>query len=331
MGILVRVVLLAATVGGAAATAAEGQAPGPSLARAQEAEARLAFSEALHTYEALALNHPSSVEAPLARARAATLRAHGEGDFLPLAALEEARRAPHFHDDIDGATALASRADTFPAGPVRGEARLLAADVFLTKGHGHSASTLLRRVADDTAAEDLTARQAATLLVRQSVERGDISEALRDAAPRRTLVEPHLLAKVERLARRRNVRGGALALVALAVAATSLAFLRSSSDVRRRLKTEVRRTLPLVIAFAGTLALGGGLAKAYQPAAGIPFIALGVVIVPLLLLARGWAMMGAPQASHRWARSLTCGAAVFAVTFLLLEGLQPAYLEGFGL
>ncbi|MDB4995280.1 MAG: hypothetical protein JWM74_2712, partial [Myxococcaceae bacterium] len=58
-------------------------------------------------------------------------------------------------------------------------------------------------------------------------------------------------------------------------------------------------------------------------------------LVPLLLIARAWgAVAGSGESTGRWSRAFRAGlsaASVLAAGFLVLESVDVAYLEGFGL
>jgi hypothetical protein len=54
-------------------------------------------------------------------------------------------------------------------------------------------------------------------------------------------------------------------------------------------------------------------------------------VLPLVLLARLWSAVGSQAPAARVARSVLCGATVVATAFVLLETVNPVYLEGFGL
>jgi len=88
----------------------------------------------------------------------------------------------------------------------------------------------------------------------------------------------------------------------------------------------------VALPFVAFLAIGGGLlASKYESGNASPFVWLGAVVLPLLLLARAWAAVGAQTGRARAARAALCGGAVVAAAFTLLDVLDPQYLTGFGL
>jgi hypothetical protein len=89
---------------------------------------------------------------------------------------------------------------------------------------------------------------------------------------------------------------------------------------------------PVAVAFVAFVAIGGGaLAARYESGNARPFLLLGVLSWPLLLLARAWSAVGSLRLAARAGRALLCGAALMAAAFILLDTVNPDYLEGFGL
>jgi hypothetical protein len=94
----------------------------------------------------------------------------------------------------------------------------------------------------------------------------------------------------------------------------------------------LRGVAPLATLFVAFLALAGGiLASKYESGNSAPFLLLGSASLPLVLLARAWGAVGSPRSASRAVRALLCAATMFAAAFLVLEGLDPQYLSGFGL
>jgi len=94
----------------------------------------------------------------------------------------------------------------------------------------------------------------------------------------------------------------------------------------------LRSMLPAAVLFVAFVALGGGfLASQYETGNARPFLLLGAGVLPMVLLARLWSVVGSQARAARVARSLLCGAGVMATAFMLLEVMTPQYLEGFGL
>jgi hypothetical protein len=94
----------------------------------------------------------------------------------------------------------------------------------------------------------------------------------------------------------------------------------------------LRRVAPLAFAFAAYLAaVGGLLASRYEAGNAAPFLALGAAVIPIVLLARAWAAVGSLRVPARIGRALLSATTVFAAALAVLEAINPAYLDGFGL
>jgi tetratricopeptide (TPR) repeat protein len=121
-------------------------------------EADGAFARALTNYTACLGSMPTSRWARNARQRIAWLDERSEGEFKPLARLQRVRRDPSLANDAAEIEALASAAETFPTGVVRGEARMFVAETWL-KGMNRpkDAVTELRKVLDDPHTDRRTA------------------------------------------------------------------------------------------------------------------------------------------------------------------------------
>ena len=95
---------------------------------------------------------------------------------------------------------------------------------------------------------------------------------------------------------------------------------------------ELRKLAPVAAVFVAFVAVAGGvLASKYESGNAEPFLFLGAAVLPLLLLARAWSAVGSQTGAARAARALLCGATVVAAAFMLLDAMNPQYLEGFGL
>ncbi|MDF2697492.1 MAG: hypothetical protein K0S65_5875, partial [Labilithrix sp.] len=88
----------------------------------------------------------------------------------------------------------------------------------------------------------------------------------------------------------------------------------------------------LIVLYAAYVALAGAaLATGYEEGRARPFLLFGVVLVPLLLVARAWSAAGSTRALARAARAVLCATSALAAAFLVLEHVDVAYLEGLGL
>ena len=88
----------------------------------------------------------------------------------------------------------------------------------------------------------------------------------------------------------------------------------------------------VALAYAAYVALGGALlASGYEVETSKPFLWFGVVLVPIVLLARAWGAAGGETTAARVGRATLCALGALGAAFLLLEGIDVALLEGFGL
>jgi len=332
------VAALVATVASSAG-AAEDLPHGADASAAAEAYYRLGqtdedagdFAKARADDVACAGADPGGPWAWRASQRIAWLDARSEGGFAPLARLEQVRRSPTLSSDPQAIEALARDADAFPPGRVRVEARLLVAEAWLGRMHRSAdAQVELRKVTDDPATDPLTLRLAERELVDLLAREGRPDDAAQEATAHADRLDPHIVKQTARLARRRWVRYAAIAELAAFSALAAAALLRSrrGAEASRALRT----VAPIAIAFALYLGVGGGLlASRYESGNATPFLLLGAVALPLVLLARAWAAVGSRGARARWGRSLVCATSVVAAAFVLLDAVNPAYLDGFGL
>jgi hypothetical protein len=332
------VVAVAALVVGLSAPPAyaSGQAPVDEarveLDAAERAARELDFATALAAYERALELAPSASFAPKARARAADLRAHAEGAFAPLRALERVRRDPRLAADRAVVDGLARDADRFPDGRVRAEARLLAAGAYRhTFGDPGAAVAPLGAVLADGSADRLTRVLALDELVAIHRSMGALGAA-REAVDRYPTLSPPLHAEIHRLVRRERLRWvsalwlGALALIGVA----SAARLGWRLGLRALPAAVVR---PLAVAYALYVGAGAAVvARLYGTDDPRPFLLLGVGVLALDVLARAWRQAAVVQGPWaRLARAFVCGAGVLALAFLALERTEAGYLESFGL
>ncbi len=293
-----------------------------------------AFARALERDRACVAAAPQSRWAARAAHRIEWLRARSEGDFAPLAALERVRRDPALADDPDAISALAEQASDFPPGRVRVEARLLVAEAWLGRLHRpDEAIVQLRRVERDPQADPLSARLAEREIVDADLAKGALDDAAKEARAHAARLDPRFVTQVGRFARRRVILAGAVGEIVLFLSLAAAALARAAlRGALRNITSPVRRLGPTAAAFAAYIALvGGALASRYEQGTAIPFLWLGVILVPLVLCARAWSAVGATDRYARAGRALVSGASVVAAAFILLDTVNPAYLDGFGL
>jgi hypothetical protein len=299
---------------------------------AERAVADLRFDEALAAYDHAVELDPSASFARVARTRAADLRTHAEGGFGPLARLEAVRRRPtSTRDEIE---TLARDAERFPAGRVRSEAQLVAAEAFWHRfGEPDLAARALNAALSDASADRLTRALALSELVALERERGDL-DAARRAVSRYPDLAPNLRAEVERLVRRVWIGRFAIALVGFVLLIGLVAVVRALV-VHRRDPDEVLRKVVRSQSFAFALYIGGAasvLVRLHGEGDVRPFLWLGLGVLAVDMAARGWRCGFVDErAAVRVGRALACGAAVFAVAFLSLAYADATYLESLGL
>lgn len=293
-----------------------------------------AFARALARYDEGRALDPGSPRAPRAEARAAALRAHAEGDFAPFAKLERVRRDPALASDARTIDELVHDADGFPAGPVRVEVWVLAAEAYAHRlGRPGDADRLLARVIVDARADHVLAQKAARDLVTLRMGAGDLAGAEDAARLAGSHADPQLMKDVRRTTRRRQLHYASIALLAAMAGLAARAWLSAS---RRGGPTRVRRaiakTWKIAIAYAAYVAGGGALlASGYEVGTSRPFLYFGVVLVPVVLVARAWGAAGGDGAWARAGRAVVCGGAAMAAALLVLEAVDVAFLEGMGL
>jgi hypothetical protein len=293
-------------------------------------DAALEFASALARYEAAAARLPSSRHTPRANSRAHELRTHAEGGFAPLVRLDTVRRSPDLANDPSAIDALAHDAASFPPGKVRVEARMLVIEAYLGRLHRSAdAVPLLLLVIDDPHAEVLTARAAASELVSTYTQTGNLESALGVARAHPRLLPPTTERDLRRTLRRRPLRVVAWGdLTALA----AFALLALARPGRGAVLVAVRRVAPLALAFSAVACgVGGLLASRYEQTSPYPFTAMLPAVFAAILLARAWSAGGSARAWARALRAAVSFAGVFAAAFLMLDRMDPVYLQGFGL
>jgi hypothetical protein len=292
------------------------------------------YEAALEDDRAAVAAAPDTRWATRASERMDWLRARSEGGFAPLRRLEGVRRDPQRASNPEAVAALAEDAEQFPPGLVRVEARMFVADAYLGRMRRPEDGILeLRRVVNDPLAEPLTVRLAERELVDALTAEGHIDEAAAEARAHAAWIDPGFAARIARLSRRRIVRAlayGVLAsFAALVLVALARAARRKSLGVAWK---ALRAFAPLSAAFMAFIAFAGAtIASSYERGNGGPFLWLGLVGWPLVMLSRAWSAVGSRKGGLLACRLALSGASVVAAAFAVLDGLTPGYLEGFGL
>jgi|HubBroStandDraft_1064217.scaffolds.fasta_scaffold03891_4 hypothetical protein len=253
----------------------------------------------------------------------------------PLATrLEQIRNDPELSSDPAVLEDLAAQASAAPATSVRADARLVVAEAWLGRLHRRAdALGMLRQVADDPAADALTARLAEREIVDTLMAQGRIVGAASEVRAHESQVDARFAKQVRKLERRLWLRAAALGVIVLFAVLATLALVRAQ---RRRVLDvalgALRSFAPAAAAFAAFVGIvGGTLAAQFEKGNAAPFLLLGAAVAPLVLLGRAWSAVGAVHASARVGRGIICAASTLAAAFVVLESCSPMYLEGFGL
>lgn len=189
----------------------------------------------------------------------------------------------------------------------------------------------LRALASDPTGDVLLRRGAATRLVMTLADEGEFDAA--DAAAREFAKNIDPRARQHLRAARRRSRAHSAAVVALA---SALAMAMASVVAARRsfapAAEAVRRIAPVVTLFLLYVGLlGGVLASSYENSSSVPFVLFAALMLPMMLLFRMWSAVGSPRIAARFGRGAIAVAATVALGFLVVETINPSYLEGIGL
>jgi hypothetical protein len=294
------------------------------------AERRLAFAEAVAEYTQSVARDPGGRYAARASARIEYLRAHAEGNFVPLQQLERIRGDTTRASDPTAIAELARAAETFPPGPVRAEARLLVAQAYVGRLHrpADAAPVLAALARDPSTAPDLR-RIATEMLARVREERGEFAIALRELTDLHA-PEP-VVTRVRRRLRRAWMYRAAWVSIALVALAGVVSILRIAR--RKRLGELIaawRRPLPL--AHLAMLSLGGALlAHSYEEHDMRPFFGFGAGALFVYFAATAWSLAGSTHPLARTGRAIACALAVLSVSFLAMHRFDVGMLEGINL
>jgi hypothetical protein len=319
---------LAAVALGAAAPALGAGPAGAAYAEAQSFERALDFPRALEGYRRVVALEPAGPFAEAARTRAEALAAMSAGEFGPLRELEALRRDPARLTSPDALEGFARRAEAFPPGLVRDEARALAAEALVRRlGEAGRGSAVARALADDATASRSARAQGAALVAEAASAAGDDAGAARIARRYGALV-PGQARRYERRAWWRRGRAAA----ATSLGALALGALGASRGVARRGGRGLVRSFAVArapAALTGALVAAGAWLAAWQSpgATPRPFLTLGAA-VPLVDAAV--ALVGRRLGGASWGRpfALACGLlGIVAAAYVALAWHDPAYLE----
>lgn len=302
--------------------------------RAEKAARDLRFAEALAAYEEAASRDPSAPFAPTARVRAADLRAHSEGAFVPLATLESVRRDPAKNRDPAAIAALEESARGFPDGRVRSEARLVVAQAYAHfLGDPARAIGALEFILTDPHADKATRTLALSEAITQYRQVGNLTAAL-TAVERDPDLLPSLTREVHTEVRRVKIARGCLAILGLLAAAGVWGAARAAQRLGDARKLPPLLLGPGALAFALYLGAAGALFVRFHGGEGdpMPFLALGLGVALVIVLVRSWTA-GAVRRSriHAVLRAVFGVVGVLALAYLILWRSGADYLTPLGL
>jgi hypothetical protein len=189
----------------------------------------------------------------------------------------------------------------------------------------------LRALASNPQNDVLLRRSAATKLVMTLADAGDFDAA--DAAGREFAknIDPLAIKHASAVRRRRYVHGIALGALAGALATAVLCAALANRVLERALGA-VRRAAPVIALFFVYAGLVGGyLASGYENSSPLPFLWFAALMLPVVVIFRAWSAVGSPRPAARLGRGVFAVAAALALGFLVVERINPIYLEGFGL
>ena len=293
-------------------------------------EEAMRFADAVTRYDGCIARLPSNRYAQRAASRSSAIRSHAEGGYAPLARLETVRRDPVLSNDPAAIDALVRDAEGFPPGPVRVEARLLAAEAYRGRlGRPGRQIELLWQVVRDPRADVIASREAAVEIVDAEIRRGDLDAAARAAAELGPKLDAQHTAQIGRLLRRRVAHAAALGELGLVLALLAVAIVRGGAGTAARAAGRILPPAGLFCAFAAVA--GGLLASRYEAGSSTPFWMIAPMMLVSILLARAWSAVGSQANVARVVRAVLCASSVFAAALLLMERMTPEYLEGFGL
>lgn len=328
---LVVFALLSQSTSASAQSAEDRAAAEAILKQAEQDDEAFAFARALGGYDEGRRRDPGSPRAPRAEARAAILRGHAEGDFGPFMELERVRRDPALASDARAVDTLVQHAQGFPRGLVQLEVWVLAAEAYAHRiGRPADAERLLELVVASPVADRVTTQKAARDLVALRVGRKDLRAAAAAVELAGGGADPSLGRDLRRLERRRYLHLAAIGvLAAMALFAARRALTRGRGVQAR---AAVARAWRLIVGYAAYVAIAGALlASGYERGTSKPFLWFGLVLVPVLLVARAWGATGGAGRRARTGRATVCAAGAVGAAFLVLEGIDAGFLEGMGL
>jgi hypothetical protein len=189
----------------------------------------------------------------------------------------------------------------------------------------------LRELASDRHNDVLLRRSAATRLVVSLADAGDFEAAEAAAREFAHNIDPQAIKHVRAVRRRGHVHVAAASAVGVALGVLLTSLIARRRSIIGALPT-VRHIVPVVIFFFGYAGVVGGyLATTYENGSAHPFLLFAAVMIPFVVILRVWSAVGSPRLAARASRGVVAMAATLAVGFLVVEQVNPSFLEGFGL
>ncbi len=189
----------------------------------------------------------------------------------------------------------------------------------------------LRSLASDSHNDILVRRVAASRLVTALADEGQLDAA--DAAAREFAknIDPAAPRHAAAVRKRGTVHRVALVVLGVALSA-AIGSIAGAGRASVGALGAVKRLWPLTLLYAAYIGLAGGyLASNYENGDPTPFYLFGASLVPLAALFRAWGAVGSGGPAARALRAFAAAAATVALAFLVVEMVNPGYLQGFGL
>lgn len=189
----------------------------------------------------------------------------------------------------------------------------------------------LRNLASDPRNDVLLRRTAATRLVVGLADAGDFEAAEAAAHVFAHNIDPQAIEHVRAVRRRGRVHVAAVGALAVALGLLLTTLVARRRAILGALPT-VRGVAPLVVFFFGYAgAVGGYVATSYENGSAAPFLLFAAVMVPFAMMLRVWSAVGSPRPAARALRGVAAVAGTLAVGFLVVERVNPTFLQNFNL
>jgi hypothetical protein len=144
-------------------------------------------------------------------------------------------------------------------------------------------------------------------------------------------IDPAAIKHAVAVRRRGKVHVVAVGALGIALGMAVLSLAASSRSLRGAFGA-IRRAAPVVGLFlVYTGMVGGCMASSYENGSAMPFVLFASFMLPLAVVFRLWSAVGSAHLTARVGRSSAAVAATLALAFLVIEQINPSYLEGFGL